>query len=103
MAVIDWDKFAERVPAGTKVRCGGEAWAYWHGILLENYPYSQLEELNPLGRDYARIVEHILRTPQLRIQTFAHSETQYANPIKTMQYFMNGQWRTFDEVMANAS
>jgi hypothetical protein len=43
---INWDKFAERVPVGTQVRCRLEGHVSEGGLLLENYPFEEEESMS---------------------------------------------------------
>jgi len=89
--VIDWDKFKERVLAGTQV----QIFADYSGMLLENYPYHCCDH------EVDKVPEGDLMS-LLRVEVFEASNqngTSLWNPRHT-RYFIDGQWKTFVEVMA---
>lgn len=93
---IDWERFAERVPAGTQIL--GQ---WYHGIILENQSYG-VDEI-AAGLESHRVMRRYKRDLKgafmLRVQLFTHP---MAIPIDVTgsQFLINGQWLTFAEVMA---
>lgn len=94
--MIDWDKFAERVPAGTRI-IGSvpHTDSAIEGILLENKPFKDWEfpsgDLNDPFKP--------IHPTRVHVQFFVLGNyTQYGY-VEGLVYFINGQWLTFDEVM----
>lgn len=76
---IDWDVFASRVPAGTRVRnhTGDD---FWEGIALENYSSD--------GSDW------------LRLQCFdVPIEEKFHVGNDEVQFLIDDKWLTFDQIM----
>ena len=105
MAEIDWDKFAERVPVNTIARCRLKDYTSECGVLIENYPYA--EDEHRANRDdwgvklYGTIWQNLSNYPALRFQWFDSLEESHIlanSPL--IQYLIDCQWLTFDEVMA---
>lgn len=101
MSEIDWDKFAERVPPGMQVKkhdtpaiVNGKPHIFEgdEGILLENKPF-RISELSTKTHEYVSI------QTLLYFQPFRHIG-QMADRAEDMRYFIDGQWKTFDEVMS---
>ena len=103
MTAIDWDKFAQRVPAGTLVRherTNGNP-HYWAGVILENKPYAEDRVNRDIGPDYLRRdYEYWDRNPSLRLQDFESHEIEVMSPVlEEVYYLLDGRWLTFQQVM----
>ena len=101
--MIDWQKFGERVKAGTMIRYEPEDYyPGWVGILLENTPCPEedlgyTETVGDVEYRYTRYVER----PLLRMQDFEEEEIEWVQPLgKGVQYLINGEWLTYEQVMA---
>jgi hypothetical protein len=98
---IDWDKFAERIPAGTHVKkhdtpaiINGETSVIEgdEGILLENKPF-RVSELS------CKMYEYISIEMMLYFQPFRHIG-QMSDRAEDMRYLIDGTWKTLPEIMA---
>ncbi len=95
---MDWKRFQARVPVGTMVR-GND----WSGIVLENYPYLEEEQVLPhVAAEYVgEFWEKFNTQPCLRFQPFdLPGESKFLVLWSTIQFFINDQWLTFEQVMA---
>lgn len=97
---IDWDKFAQRVPAGTQVKkhdtpaiINGVTGVIEgdYGILLENKPF-RVSELS------CKMYEYVSIETMLYFQPFRHIG-QMSDRVEDMRYLIDGIWLTFDEIM----
>lgn len=100
--IVDWNKFAERVPAGTFIRVMREDVVHWQGITLETYPYRKEEIIPYIGIQYElQWTQTVIDDPQIECQGF---EQLLSVPIwilmPTVQFLVAKQWQTFAEVMA---
>lgn len=110
MMDIDWEKFAERVPLGTHVSAvKGEVYDItddWQevpyfgggrcGILLTLIP-----ELFAYIPDYfTGEVSEKQFDPHLIVQPFEFVETAEFHDPNDLEYLINGEWITFERVMA---
>lgn len=102
--MIDWNKFAERVPVGTHVRAyntlGVEI--IRHGILLANTPCFEEHVARVCDKGDSFEAEYMWceRNPFLRFQDFGLAFEDKFLPLYTYaQYLIDGQWLTFNEVM----
>lgn len=101
MDEIDWDKFSNRVPAGTHIKKhdtpaiingvlstieGDE------GVLLENKPF-RISEVT------CKMHEYVSMQTMLYFQPFRHIG-QMADRAEDMRYLIDGKWSTFEQVMA---
>lgn len=96
MKDIDWDKFAERVPSGTHCKTR-RASPYDRELRLALY-FDGYEGIiiEPLIRD-----ERHIRIDCARVQLFEYGrELDVPNISHDLLYFIDGQYRTFSEVMA---
>jgi hypothetical protein len=96
---IDWVEYERRVPIPVQVK-----WEFgWEG----NWNYGILLETRPF-RDYERV--H-MNAPKEDAELYTHVRVQCLPGINNQRvplnkrptqlvYLINGQWRTFDEVMA---
>ncbi len=103
--MIDWETFAERVPAGTMIRYEPSNLTIWSGILLENIlcPEEDLGYTETV-RDVEFHYQHFNETPVFRVQDFEEDEVEWFQPLgKGIKYLINDQWLTFSQVMADAS
>lgn len=108
--MIDWNKFAARVPAGTLIRFtwGSNHWLgplrdEPQGTLIENKPYvSNFEtgqtKYGDSGENSIRLCCQIFHTSQW----WATSTQPIRIPANEYEYLINGVWMSFDAVMALA-
>ncbi len=97
-AGIDWERFAERIPAGTTIIEPNPYVDFvLDGILLENKPYSDWEYPSGDLTD----PDHAINPARLRVQIFMFGRMSHYHPVKDLIYLINGQWLTFSEVMAD--
>lgn len=97
---IDWDTFAARVPENTKVYV---AEFDLDGILLESFPYYAFERNIQWRANWKELPEgDNLENPNyLRYQSLDTRILGYGVCDATeMNYFINGTWLTFEQVMA---
>lgn len=101
--IIDWDKFAERVPLETQTRSLLEnGYCVYEGLLIENYPHWQEEMIEYMHPDtQERWRRDLVNNPRLRCQRFDNPgpgslHLDWGIP----QFFMNNRWHSLDEVMA---
>ncbi len=102
--MIDWNRFAARVPAGTIVkheRTEGNP-HYWAGIILENKPFVEDRVNRDIGPDHLRRdYEYWDCNPSLRLQDFEAHQIEVMSPIlEEVYYLINDEWLSFNEVMA---
>ncbi len=91
---VDWEAFAERVPAGTQITLF-YGWDAALGILIENKPYCSMETTNRYGDTGEKTMKLLCQPFQYFLPT-----RRNANEIN---YFIDGKWLTFSQVMADAS
>lgn len=100
--LINWEIFAQRVKVGTSVQHQESDGSVHQGTLLENYPHAQEER-------YASYSRPVFTEPTdlerdlcwLRYQEFGTPAIGQILPYSNFtRYLIDGQWRTFDEVMA---
>ena len=109
VAQIDWKKFSERVSAGTMVRhlkdpqrAYLEDGDYTCGILIENQPYwAYLDRIGRAASDWQidlakKVFE---KNPYLRWHSFVERWQDYTYVLHS-EYFVDNQWRSYDEIMA---
>lgn len=99
--IIDWTKFAERVPKNTPVKRNPHTGAFFHlhsreGMLLERYPFRAsdmtIQELSILPG-------WSTRDRTLFFQPFDLTEREF-EAADNLLYFVNGKWQTFEEIMS---
>jgi hypothetical protein len=99
--MIDWDRFAARVPAGTRVRFQyDEHSPLREGVLLENYPYRMEERIADIDDEKREGWVKELRSvhPTFRFQ--GYNERTWDNfGVKYGEFFIDGVWLTFQQVM----
>lgn len=98
---IDWDLFAARVPAGTRVR-----WWFMgrenEGMLIELYPFREADESYDPETSAVHDPKTGLRYAEhLEVQPIPgrHGLSLNKNP-EELEYLIGSQWLTFAEVMA---
>jgi hypothetical protein len=103
MDEIDWNKFSHRVPAGTIAR---SIWKF-DVMLLENYPYSALEQnikyradWDHAKEDHQEMGEDMLKCQRLISEHSWDTDlTTFITP-DCLRYLIGGEWKTFEQVMA---
>ena len=98
-----WAHFSARVPVGTWVRgMNKEGGISWTAIALENYPFHYEEMLSGSSqRFYQSNMKYLHKDPCLVCQGIEETYiTQFKMRYPCVQYFINGNWLTFDEIMA---
>lgn len=104
--MINWTRFAERVPPGTWIRCRIEGYESEIGVLIENYPYEEDEAMAERtdwyvtcqAIDFSALCNH----PSLRCQWFDSFPEAHILPTSHfLQYLINGVWMTYHEVMSS--
>lgn len=99
--IIDWKRFAERVPAGTMIYVVPFR---VNGILLESYPYHILDDNAEMRArcDFMDGDNNYLNPNYLRYhmidQASSYMDISIDEP-SNFDYFIDGQWLTFAEVM----
>lgn len=103
--MVDWTAFSERVPVGTMVR-GDKAEdgsGQWQGILLENKPYRFEDFIANIVFEDDKKLKRAIMPLRLGIQTFDETEESTVMfDFPDVQYFINDEWLTFEQVMALA-
>lgn len=100
MSAIDWDRFAERVPVGTRVLYS----VHYEGILLENYPWRALEDHIELeAREGCELVRKYPKN-WLRFEPFDKANIPpladcYEEYCKSLKYLIDGTWVTYQQIM----
>jgi hypothetical protein len=83
---IDWQTFAARVPAGTRVLGeGGE------GILLENYPYIETEYEGHELSEWLRVQPF---TP-----CYGSGLHYWLREVQALEYLIDGTWVSYAQLM----
>ena len=100
--MIDWNKFAQRVPPGTMVR-NTESDHEWYAFLLESYPFRHDDLLAGSlvdEKSYALLMQGFDEHLRLRIQDLTLPELEIICPDwPFLEYFIDDEWLTFHEVM----
>ena len=99
--MIDWERFAERVPIGCIIKTpvwGDEEGVYGGdvGMLLEYQPFGCFD--HPQSDTLLLFPEHDLRDVNLLIQEINSTRIEHIDATQ-MHYLINNQWLTFDEIM----
>lgn len=100
---IDWERFSQRVAAGTQVVYTWPDGQQEHGILMHNKPFEDWEK--SLSNLYAKEVRKMETPKRLKVEFFHHNPTwgrpDYLNfrEIKHLAFLVNGKFSTFAEVM----
>lgn len=91
-----WCLFAERVPVGTQIY--GE---WYHGIILENMPYTVWEIKDRLNtrRAAQKYEKELEGAPMLKVNLFTHPFT-FPIDVSESNFLVGGVWLTFDQVMS---
>lgn len=100
--MIDWERFAERVPAGTMVKYEAADDYVWSGIILENIPCPE-EDLGytETVEDVEHHYTYFAKRPLLRVQDFEEDEIEWFQPFaKGIKYLINDDWLSFNQVLA---
>jgi hypothetical protein len=101
--VIDWQAFAARVPAGTFVKRD-----QWCGVLMESKNYRSDDAYTYVrahlgSEDFEQIYNDTILSKRdeeyVSYQFFAATGLTTMHPSE-VHYLINGQWLTFDQVMA---
>lgn len=100
--MINWDRFAAKVPAGTTVRFQypESEQPPREGILLENYPHRTEEHIADIDNETRANWGKEIRShhPVLRFQ--GYSERTWDNfGVKDAEFLIDGAWVTFDQLM----
>lgn len=105
MSTLDWDHFAAVVPAGTLVRGAHPAPSdgEWEGILLENKPHTREDFIANVWLEHDKKLRHLRMGDWLKMQCFRDIEdSRVMVDFPDVQYLINGQWLTFNEIMVLA-
>lgn len=94
---INWTEFARRVPAGTIIMFSCPTYGKdVEGMLLELYPYSQTDA--PSGNyGHSEYECHWLAVAPLH--AIEGPNWRSVEKVCDMKYLINGQWRSFAEIM----
>lgn len=98
--MIDWDKFASRVPAGAMIKFT-TLWLqgnYVDGILIENKPYWGWD--HGKGNNEDNPDEPVRLLVQATGQSSAYWDEPKRVEVGKMQFLIGDAWYTFDEIMA---
>lgn len=96
--MIDWDLFAERVQAGTRVvYLNPDGSVALDGILLENYPHKRDELMASTEKPDTR--EILSKSDFLRYQPITKEGDYLFHLGPGARYFIDGRWVTFEDLM----
>lgn len=99
---VNWNKFAERVPAGSLIRWQPEkGFSVWEGVLLENIPCPEeaIEDWWESSKELQDAYEHFYSSPTLRVQDFNQIDVDEVYFTDGVEFLIDGQWMTFEAVM----
>jgi hypothetical protein len=91
---VDWERFRQRVPAGTHIDYYGE-----RGLLLQNVQHDQLDTAHT---SYPGLKLFEKRWASLSVQFFEDPpDWVFRLHIPLMKYWIEDRWQSLEEVMAS--